>query len=392
MLSVLNLLFFHRVGTRETRAEGAVDMQRKGNRMSFQFDHGVERNQIKNERENNEISQPRGTSPGLPISHFQNRRKRNDWTMEVDTNRGSRPSLFSRLKGSSKVIFVAGAAIGVGLLLGMMVLSIFSNLDQDVPTQIPSGSNNNPQQHGQETSPTNTTNRDVGTTSDEDTPLIIPSGNVEDGTIQLSSRSYFVVQAGVFSDLDAAREVKQLHVSDGWAGLLLEGSEPYRLYTGISMTKEDAKLIGRYYQEHGIEVYVKEHLTPNLSEAKIEADENSLRLFPVFLIKGDQLLAKLGEISAKGIMNEEYQLSLAEWNEVKELHRVYLQEGQLVFATWTENEKSFGEQMMFQMTSGVNALEEFRNQNHVTYLWQVQQSALQYVNQYEQMIEKLSQN
>jgi hypothetical protein len=367
-------------------------MQRKSNRMSFQIDHGVERNQLMNEREDTVETQPRGTSPGLPLSHFQNRRKRNDWTMGIDTNRGPRPNLFSRLKRSSRVIFVAGAAIGVGLLLGMMVLSIFSNLDQDVQTQVPSGVHiNNSQQQEQEASPTDTSNEDVGAASAENTPLIIPSGNVENGVVELSSRSYFVVQAGAFSDLVAAREVKQMHVSVGWAGLLLEGTEPYRLYTGISTTKEDATLIGRYYQENGVDVYVKEHVTPNLSEAKIEADEKSLKLFPAFLTKGDQLLAKLGEISARGIMNEEYQLSLAEWNEVKDIHRVYLQEGQQVFAAWTKDEKAFGEQMMFQMTAGVNALEEFRKQNHVTYLWQVQQAALHYVNQYEQMMEKLTQ-
>lgn len=362
--------------------------------MSFQIDHGTERNQLINERKDNEVTQPRVTSPGLPLSHFKNRRKRNDWRMEVDTNRGPRLSLFSRLKRSSKVIFIAGAAIGVGLLLGMMVLSIFSGLDQDVQNQIPSGVHiNNSQQQEQGTSPDEASNEDVGAAaSDENTPLLIPSGNVENGVVELSSRSYFVVQAGAFSDLIAAREVKQTHVSVGWAGLLLEGSEPYRLYTGISTTKEDATLIGRYYQENGVDVYVKEHVTPNLSEAKIGADEKSLKLFPAFLTKGDQLLAKLGEISARGIMNGEYQLSLAEWNEVKDLHRVYLQEGQQVFAAWTEDEKAFGEQMMLQMTAGVNTLEEFRKQNHVTYLWQVQQAALEYVNQYEQMIEKLTQD
>lgn len=394
MLFVLNLLFFHRVDTREIRAEGAVDMQRKGNRMSFQFDQDVERSQLRSQRGYSEEGEARGTSPGLPLSHFQNRRKRNTWPIEVEAIRDTRPSLVKRLKRSSKVFIVAGAAIGVGILLGMMVLSIFSNLGQKGQTQLPGGTySNKPPQQGQDSFPVDSSNKeetsDQVTESDGDTRLLIPSENVQDGTVQLSARSYFVVQAGVFSDLTAAREVKQKHISGGWAGWLLENSAPYRFYTGLSTTKEDATLIGRYYQEQGVEVYVKEHMTSEQIEARIESDDDSLKLFPSFLTKGDQLLAKLGEISSRGIMNEEYMLSLAEWNELKELHRVFLLEGQQVFATWTENEKTFGEQMMLQMTTGVNALEEFRKQNHVTYLWRVQQASLDYVHQYEQMVTKL---
>jgi stage II sporulation protein B len=396
-------------------------MEKKKNQMSFQFHDYGDGGRERDERQSEERKEAEGinkertewniasdswtekdyapsTSPGLPLNYYQKRRKKNSWT-EAGYIRSPKQSFFNRLKKSSKVLLTAVGAIGVGVILGMMVLSIFSNLGQEEST---SRAVNPEQPEGKaqtENQANGSSEEDVSTGSsnkavtDQDNPVIIPSGNVQDRVLDLPARSYFVVQAGAFSDLDAAKTIIDKYKNNGWAGLLLGAESPYRLYIGLSQNKKDALLLGQYYDEQGVEeIYVKEHLTPPVTQIKVQAEEGILQLLPTFLAKGDQLVAKLGEISAYGIMDPEYVLTLEEWNKVQELHRSFLQDGKQLFSKWTGEEEQFGEKMMHELTAGVNALETFRKQSHATYLWKVQQASLQYVKEYEGMVADLTSN
>ena len=225
--------------------------------------------------------------------------------------------------------------------------------------------------------------------NDSDNPAVVPSGQVSDGLLQLPAKSFYVVQAGAFSDLNAARDILQEHKEKGWAGLLLEGAAPYKFYIGIASSKEQAKLLGSYYEGKVPEIYVKEHSTPDVKGAIVRINQQLLAKLPSFLAKGEQLIDFLGDISSNGLYVEGYELAAPDWQEIQELHRTFLQEGREIFGNWKGEGKGSGEQLLHQLTQGVNALETYKKQKHTSYLWQVQQSSLQYLLEYEKLIASL---
>jgi hypothetical protein len=322
----------------------------------------------------------------IPLRRFQSRKLNDSWDEQAYVQKDTRGpgGLFRKFKTSSKVFLTAGAAIGVGILIGMMVLSVFSNF-ADIPV---SQKTNNPSPD--KTEATTVVGDEEAASLDGATLEIIPSGNVQDGTVQLPTRSYYVVQAGAFSELESGRRTLDIHKSNGWAGLLLEEGTPYRFYIGLAGSKEDAGQLSAYYNNQGVETYVKEHLTPHVKGAKVQVEENVLQLLPGFLTKGDQLIIKLGKVTAAGIQDPTYTLSLEEWKSIQELHMTFLQEGKQLFSKWDGEEKKYGEQMVHNLNSGVNALEAFRKKQHVSYLWQVQQSSLNYLNEYENLVANLN--
>jgi hypothetical protein len=334
-------------------------------------------------------------SPSLPLSRSHKRNKNDLWKTKGYRARENK-DFFMSLKKSSKVLLIAGSAIGVGLLFGMIALSIFSNLSDGKaePTAIVNKNNQDPStpqdSRNQDKTPTSEDTNLDGASSESggesENPQLVPTGQVQGNIIELPSRSYYVVQAGAFTEESAGKMMIEEYKQKGWPGMLLGEKSPYRLYVGMSQTKEGAMLVGRYFQEQNVQIYVKEHLTLPVSQVEVQAKEEVLQLLPAFLAKGDQLVAKLGEISSNGIMDAEYELKLEEWNRVQELHRNFIQEGKPLFSNWPGKQKQIGEQMIRHLNIGVNALETYRKQSHVTYLWQVQQASLQYLNEYEQMV------
>lgn len=317
-------------------------------------------------------------SPTIPFSHFQKRQRKQSWINErkkIDTP--SHKKKYGRLKSSSKLFFTIGSAVGLGLVMGMMVLNIFSSLNEKSSSLSVEG-NRNPIE--------NREGVQVPSTLQEEPPLLIPSGNIEGKSVQLPSRSYYVVQAGAFSDKTMAGEGLSNQRQQGWAGLLLGESPPYRLYVGISSSREEAMLLGQFYREKNMEIYVKDHQIAQVSGAVVEISEEALNYLPSFITKGDQLLTKMGQISARGIMNPSSSFNEEEWKQLQEQHRSFLQEGQVLFAEWEGNGGQTGQRMIHQITEGMNALEIYQKQKHVSYLWKVQQASLQYIEAYEQFI------
>lgn len=294
---------------------------------------------------------------------------------EGTKSRRKKYQLSNNFKKGSKIALNIGTAIGVGVLLGAMVLSIFSSLEEK--TSLTSSQKSSIQQTQQSEAQT--------VSVDGETPLLIPTGSVENGLIQLPAKSYFVVQAGAFSDLTAAKDVLQKHQQAGYSGILLEDAEPYRFFIGIGSTKEEASKIAAVYKEQGMETYVREHIVAEVSDGKLAADPESLTKLPTFLNKSDQLVAKLNQVVSKGMGDPTYKLSAEEWKKLQNLHQSILKEGKL-FSTWQGEEKKVGEQMVHHLTKGVTTLETFKNQNHLAYLWQTQQATLDYMKEYEKFV------
>lgn len=297
--------------------------------------------------------------------------------------------LLPRFRKSTKLLLVAGSAILVGLIFGLAVLSIFSNLAEEPHTEAAAYSQPSLQErlaaHGQAappgTSPALTPSSPTNETNS-------PVAESEQTVIHWPSRTYFFVQAGAFSEYQAAQVMLQQYTQAGYPGRISGNENPYRLFVGVSPLKQDAQALARYYEAQGLESYVKEILIPDasislgLSGTKGEEELNNL------LEKGDELLVLLSQTAAQGLGEEGQEIALEVWKQIQELHRDYIQLGKTIWEQWLGEEKQLGLEMDKQLAAAVDALETYRQRSHDSYLWASQQATLNYIETYHALIKQ----
>lgn len=328
----------------------------------------------------------------IPLSRYNHRKKRirKSSASSGTTYNQINNSIWASVRNSSKIVVTAGSAILIGILLGLIVLSIFSNLEENERT----GTNQGEQALPNHTSMPGQDENTSGEEANEGEGLILdPSGNPPAGEAAgetlLPPRLYFVVQAGVFSEESAAQEVVSSMQSAGRAGIYLENETPYRTYIGMTGNRDDAQRLSSYFEQQDIEFFVRQHETPAFISLHPAAEQVETEALKSFLDRGDQLLEKVNQAASQGVADEEYQLSSDEWSAIQEAHRLFLEESHDLSPNWKEGEEWIGE-MVLQLTEAVNTLETFRTQQHTSFLWKVQQHSLQYLKQYEEWLRQAS--
>ena len=332
----------------------------------------------------------RPKKPGLPFSAYQKRHRpkgrRND---PISRRKTDRP-FWSNKKGW-KALLTAGAAMIAGLVMGLTVLSVFSNLSSEEKMNHAGNESMEgrvPDLNASDAAEMN--DGEQGASLGTDAPHLIPAGSVEDGVVTLPSRSYYVVQAGVFSEEDKAQSaVEQLADAD-LSGLLMREDDAYRLYAGIGVERETADTVAQMVQEKGFETYVREHVIADISGQQVDVEEDALSMLPTFLAKGDELVAQLSGVTVNGLSTPDYTFSDETWTDLQNRHHAFLEEGKPLFQAWQGEEQAIGQQMMREMNSAFQALENYKNETHPAYLWLVQQALLNYVQQYGQLIASLN--
>ncbi|WP_202080232.1 SPOR domain-containing protein [Caldalkalibacillus salinus] len=287
-------------------------------------------------------------------------------------------SMRKRVQRSSKVVLTALSAIGLGLVLGMTVLSFFSQLEERT-----AGTQQEPtlQDQGGE-------NRE-GLSQSESGDLAW-TGNSEQRTVQsegsfIPMQGFYVVQAGVFSDIETAQPYSQTWRDEGRAAVILNHDEQHRLYVGISPSQEGARVLGDFLEDKGKETYVRTHdVAPALTSLGVDPAQTNPS-HPEVIQMGEQLWQALCDISSSGITDPSSALTEEEWQTVRGLHRDMLQQNQDIEETSGELQ-SVHQVMVKHLGSAMNALEMFQKQQHVGYLWQVQQAALKYLQEAEQVV------
>ncbi|GGK15940.1 hypothetical protein GCM10010965_06210 [Caldalkalibacillus thermarum] len=304
--------------------------------------------------------------PSLPPSR-SGRRSKNKSKKQTSRTRLSLP----KLKVGSKLALIAASAIALGVIMGMMVLALFA-------------------EQGAEQAPASATDSQMSAVHSQDSTgangaLMLPAGHVQDGRLYLPSRTYYVVQAGAFSEQQAAEKVREQLERQGLAGLVSPGEAPYRIYMGLAVAKDDAERLGIYVKQEGIEVYVRTHETREI-EADISHLEEDLSVLPAYLARGDQLLGDLARTSLVLLEQRRAKLTEEEWKDLQEQHRLFLKEGQALLAGLNGEMARAGEQLLRELSAAITALEAYRKQSHPSYLWQVQQASLNYLAAYEHLV------
>lgn len=346
-------------------------MEEKKVTLTFFLDNPVEEHPDVHLVQNWQRLQPSGMgdkasrSPALPVGD-RRRHRRKRWG---DRRREEGFSLPEKRRENgrkgSKLILVASSAIAVGLIMGMTVLSLFSQGDEaSLPTA------------------REPLSRETG----EEELLMTPGTDPEKGELVLPSLTFFVAQAGAFSGEEAALKAREQLQGKGYPAKIFRGEDSFNLYVALGATKADMEALGERLERSGLDIYLKKVETKPLTFGQ-KGDLEKIEPLPDFLSASGQLMEQLLESSAMFLKGEG--LKEQELRSLKELHRQVLLEGQKVINVLDGQVGQHGEDMMRELTVALSALEAYVHKPHSAYVWQIQQAGLNYLALYEAMLDKL---
>ncbi|ASA23772.1 SPOR domain-containing protein [Paenibacillus donghaensis] len=274
-------------------------------------------------------------------------------------------------------------ALGIGLLLGYMVLSLFSggNTDGGAGAAIagtlaavdPAAGTAEGGGEGAEAADpagAGTSGLPLEETADP------AAGRIG---VQVGAQSYYLLQYGVFSTPAGAEQAKQELLAAGLAASL-DPADGNRVYAGLSPDREQAKLLSSGLKNEGIELYVREVALPAAEQLRFGGTAATVSGY--FAVSGE-LLSELSSQSAALLAGGPGTTDTAavsdlhlQWSEsVKALEQGLPAEAQAVCA---ELEKA--------VSRGISALTEYNKNKAQGLLWEVQEAMMSFLEGQKQLM------
>ncbi|WP_028987459.1 hypothetical protein [Thermicanus aegyptius] len=204
------------------------------------------------------------------------------------------------------------------------------------------------------------------------------------GELQLADRTFYAIQGGVFTDPKAGEAALQEAKKKGLPALLFD-DESFRLFLGMSYRKEDALNLAGYFQNKGVEIYLKEYSVPGGKMLFPGAKKEEMDTLNLFLTHGTYLLEKTASWSGQGVIGKA-NISDEEWKKFKETHRLFLLESKQIEPILTEEQKGFVSKMTTEMNTAITGMVEYVKNPEMSYLLQSQQALLTYFDQYRKLL------
>jgi len=303
-------------------------------------------------------------------------------------------------KAFVRIFLTTGGAVAVGLIFGIMVLTIFSQeqfktsyrsvLSDTVQTLTAQSTD----QEGQKTPAAGTP---LPQEADGTASPSAPANASHAVSLQLPELKMFVAQAGVFQADTPAEAAAAPLTEKGLPHLLYNDSSKQYMFAAAATNREAALGFASNIKNKGIEVYVKEFSFPAFQGAvqigQSTDSANHLDL-PVFFSTGRELVEALSANSGLVITA---QPGTGEVAKIKETHRRFLESGK-VSALPTEWQPHF-QQMVNGLNQAVTARDKMaeastgqKNQSAEQYAWQVQAGILTYLESYMKWIQQVENN
>ncbi len=281
----------------------------------------------------------------------------------------------------TRMILSIIGAIVTGCLLGYAVLFLFFNPIMDANPTVPSSQSD----QTQGLTPGTQTN---GDSSDA---TILPSPSTQGAKLTVPGMSYFVVQGGVFQERSGADLALQIQEEKGMGGIVTP-TVPYRLFVGLTPTKESAEPLKAFYNNQGFEVYVKEWTIGNKEVVyPSEADAQNMQQF---LLSGNELVKEISEYSTLKLTGTNDTIAVDRTQKIEESYKVVSDKGTIIVESLKKqlevnatplltSQIAAVEEMIQATQNTVYAFREYMKQPNTSYLWNMQEELMNYVLSYE---------
>ncbi|MGP4041704.1 hypothetical protein ACTWP4_17640 [Gracilibacillus sp. D59] len=181
--------------------------------------------------------------------------QRNYTPDENEFNRSKKPSFWSKYKS---FLLSAITAILIGSFLGLMMLKIFVDLD---PEEVAFDQNTS---NGQAVSATSDNSEKEDKTAES-----------EQATFQSKAFDFFVTQAGVYSNKDAANQLVQELKGDQIESMVWSREEKYHVFVSLRSTSEESKQFSTNTFPSSYEMYAGKDWHVNSVSISLSEEEKS---------------------------------------------------------------------------------------------------------------------
>lgn len=268
-------------------------------------------------------------SPRLPLS-----RKRSFHPFEKRRNR--------MRNGLKKEWLSAISAVVVGLVMGFIVLSVFTDHHVQQMTTTESESSEM---------------KDTGTNGGT------PASASLDAT-------WHLVQGAAFADKNNAQNVADRLKEKGYPAVLNKDEDNVFMYIGLAVNESGADQLGALYQQNGQDVYVKPFQV-KVDEKNIE-EKTRARFSDV-----KTLLEVLTAGTVRGLTTDDAVFSDEEWRKAEETYR-QVQKG---------DEQSEFQSLMKPLHTAMENVKTYRQQQDENSLWRAQEALLEAVRHYRELVQ-----
>lgn len=265
-------------------------------------------------------------------------------------------------------------AVATGVLLGLFVIQMFSNLTQPEapPVFTPQGAEDHSMQ-----------------------PVADPDGPEESGamenrgvSVQLPEHTVYMLQFGVFSTLEGAQAAQNQLRQAGIASAY-EVREQHVVYAGMTPDRNSALLLSNQLSSLDLETYVKPYARPVIQA--IQWGDSEAEHVRAYFSYGLDLARMVSLLTLVHL--EEKVLTNFEDETIQALtasHQGWSMHANHIAGAVPEAAEALFEAMNNSLTTAVNSLLEYKKNPSVSYLWQAQSAVMQYIIQERELLATLA--
>ena len=220
------------------------------------------------------------------------------------------------------------------------------------------------------------------TTVDTNQNYLENTGGISAGNQIIPEYVIYYLQAGVFSEYEGAKQIQSGHLNNGRAAVITaDGS--YRVFIAVANDKAKADQLKNSLAAEGMELYVKEYTIPQYHSA---VSKESFTTLSNFIVSGDLVVESLAVGSIDSLTTAQNAIN---YDQIQKLHQQFLLDAQTLKTNLTNeglnNEELIVQDMTEQIYYAVQALNAYKKNPNSQYLWNIQESLLNYKLKYEEL-------
>lgn len=276
---------------------------------------------------------------------------------------------------------VAGSVTGAivtGGLFGIVVLAMFNQqLSLPVPgTNVPSAQSSLTQQSDVPV---------MGSIEEEFMAIMDEEMLVN---VALPQQTYYFLQYGVFSSAGGV-ELAQQELKESGIAAARDTVDEKRVYAGLSLDREQAKLLSSQLKTTGVHLILHEVILPSSAEVRFNGDVTALEHY---LAQSAELVELLSSISASRLSElSPAALSDDQVKTLGEKHQLWTESAAAVRGKLPDRFVEGNAVLETAMNSAVEAVNEYQKKNAKTLLWEVQNEVMRFVlEEYKMMAQETS--
>ncbi len=249
-----------------------------------------------------------------------------------------------RVRDGLKLTLAIIGAIGLGSLFGyLLLLFVLSGDGLTEPKEQSQISNNE-------------VDRRV-ITADKVAIDLKQGGKVVMGKLTVTDRTFYAIQAGVFTEEKSGQEAftgfknKKLPI-------LLFNDDVFRIFLGIGYQEQDAIQLSQFFKRLGTEIYLKKYTITGGTVTIPNASLAQMELLNQYFTHGTYLLEKTAAWSGEALQDRVH-ITEDAWGKFKDTHQAFLTEAQQLESFLPEEQKRWLSAMSKDMDQAVLAMAHF---------------------------------